>query len=158
MKKLLLIRHAKATHESGYQDFERPLTDKGFTQCEIMTARLLKNHIKPDIVVASPALRTLSTANVFTEELGLVTAITDHDIYEASENTLLKVIYNLPDKDFVALVGHNPAISQVLTLLSGEYKDMSTCAVALLEFEADNWMELHEGSGKLTWLDSPKED
>lgn len=158
MKKLLLIRHAKATHESDYQDFERPLTDKGFMQCETMTARLLKNHIKPDVVVASPALRTLSTANVFTEELGLATAITDHNIYEASENTLLKVIYNLPDKDFVALVGHNPAISQVLTMLSGEYKDMSTCAVALLEFDADNWMELHEGSGKLTWFDSPKED
>ncbi|MBL4679040.1 MAG: histidine phosphatase family protein [Mucilaginibacter sp.] len=159
MKKLLLIRHAKATHEPGYIDFERPLTNKGFEQCETMTARLIKNNIKPQLLVSSPALRTLSTANVFSQELGLATATTYPDIYDASENTLLKVISNLPNEyDFIALVGHNPGISQVLYALSNEPKEMSTCAVALIEFEADSWMELQEGAGKLTLFDSPKED
>ncbi|RFZ95033.1 hypothetical protein D0C36_05765 [Mucilaginibacter conchicola] len=159
MKKLLLIRHAKATHQPGYVDFERPLTNKGFTQCETITARLIKNHIKPQLLVASPALRTLSTANVFSQELGLAPATLYQDIYDASESTLLKVIYNLPDEhDFIALVGHNPGISQVLYALSNEPKEMPTCAIALIEFAADSWMELHEGSGKLTLFDSPKED
>lgn len=159
MKKLLLIRHAKATHQPGYIDFERPLTSKGLEQCETITARLIKGNIKPQFLVASPALRTLSTANVFTQELALDAATTFPDIYDASESTLLKVIYNLPDEhDFIALVGHNPGISQVLYTLSGEPREMPTCAIALIEFEADNWMELHEGSGKLTLFDSPKED
>lgn len=124
-----------------------------------MTARLHKNHIKPQLLVSSPALRTLSTANVFSQELGLAAATTYADIYDASESTLLKVINNLPNEyEFIALVGHNPGISQVLSNLTDDYKEMSTCAVALIEFEADSWMEMHEGSGKIAWYDSPKED
>ena len=158
MKKLLLIRHAKATHETGYADFERPLTDAGFKQAEVMASRLQANNIQPQILVASPALRTLSTANVFSQVLALEPAITDRAIYDAAESELLKVINNLPDEeDFIALVGHNPAISQVLYTLSGEAKDVPPCSVALIEFEADSWAELHEGRGKLTYFSTPKE-
>jgi phosphohistidine phosphatase len=158
MKKLLLIRHAKATHESGYVDFERPLTDKGFKQCELMASRLIAEGIKPEIIVASPALRTLSTANVFTQETGLLKAITNKDIYDASEAALLKVIYNLPEEhNFIALVGHNPGISQVLYYLSGAIKDVPPCSVAIIEFDADSWNELHEHAGKLTHYDTPKD-
>ncbi|RYU89918.1 hypothetical protein EWM62_10240 [Mucilaginibacter terrigena] len=156
MKKLLLIRHAKATHETGFTDFERPLTDKGFMQAELMAARLQVNSIQPQILVSSPALRTLSTANVFGQVLGLPQAITNKDIYDASENALLKVIYNLPDThDLIALVGHNPGISQVLYYLSGAIKEVPPCAVALIEFDADSWAEVHEASGKLTHYDTP---
>ncbi|MES2062188.1 MAG: histidine phosphatase family protein [Bacteroidota bacterium] len=156
MKKLLLIRHAKATHESGYADFERPLTDKGFKQCELMAARLITQGIKPEVVVTSPSLRTLSTANVFTQETGLPKAITNKDIYDASERALLKVIYNLPENhNFIALVGHNPGISQVLYYLSGAIKEVPPCSVALIEFDVDSWNELHEHAGKLTHYDTP---
>jgi phosphohistidine phosphatase len=159
MKKLLLIRHAKATHETGYADFDRPLTTKGSEQAELMATRLQTNSIQPKIVVSSPALRTLSTAEVFINNLQLNPVITDQAIYDAGESTLLKVIYNLPDEyDFIALVGHNPGISQVLYTLSGAIKDVPPCSVALIEFEADSWAELYEGSGKLTFYSAPKED
>ena len=159
MKKLLLIRHAKATHESGFADFERPLTDKGFQQAEIMANRLQVNNLKPQLLVASPALRTLSTANVFSQVLGLQQAHTDKAIYDASESTLLKVIDNLQqDKDFIALVGHNPGIAQVLYYLSGAIKEVPPCAVALIEFELDTWAEIFEQTGKLTFYDTPKQD
>ncbi|MCO5934412.1 histidine phosphatase family protein [Mucilaginibacter sp. RB4R14] len=156
MKKLLLIRHAKATHESGFVDFERPLTDKGFRQAELIAARLQANSIQPQILVASPALRTLSTANVFIQVLGLQQAITDKAIYDASESALLKVIDGLPnDKDFIALVGHNPGISQVLYYLSGAIREMPPCSVALIEFEPDTWTEIYEATGKLSFYDTP---
>ncbi|MFD0764161.1 SixA phosphatase family protein [Mucilaginibacter lutimaris] len=158
MKKLLLIRHAKATHESGFADFERPLTDKGFQQAELMAARLQANSIQPQILVASPALRTLATANVFSQVLGLPNAITNKTIYDASESALLKVIEGLPqDKDFIALVGHNPGISQVLYYLSGAIKEVPPCSVALIEFELDTWAEIYEATGKLTFYDTPKD-
>ncbi|MEB0261503.1 MULTISPECIES: histidine phosphatase family protein [unclassified Mucilaginibacter] len=156
MKKLLLIRHAKATHESGFVDFERPLTDKGFRQAELIAARLQANSIQPQILVASPALRTLSTANVFSQVLGLQQAITDKAIYDASESALLKVIDGLPqDKDFIALVGHNPGISQVLYYLSGAIREVPPCSVALIEFELDTWTEIYEATGKLAFYDTP---
>ncbi|MBB5397658.1 histidine phosphatase family protein [Mucilaginibacter sp. AK015] len=158
MKKLLLIRHAKATHESGYADFERPLTDKGFKQCELMASRLIADGIRPEIMVASPALRTLSTANVFTQEMGLPQSLTNKNIYDSSESTLLNVIYNLPQEfGFIALVGHNPGISQVLYYLTGVIKEVPPCSVALIEFDADSWQEVFEGSGKLAHYDTPKE-
>jgi phosphohistidine phosphatase len=159
MKKLLLIRHAKATHESGYVDFERPLTDKGFEQAELMATRLQAESIQPQTLVASPSLRTLSTANVFSQILGLQPAINHKDIYDASESALLKVIYELPnDKDFIALVGHNPSVSQVLYYLSGAIKDVPPCSVALIEFDLDTWAEIYEQTGKLTFYSTPKED
>jgi|SRR6478735_7154714 len=158
MKKLLLIRHAKATHESGFADFERPLTDKGFQQAELMAARLKANSIQPQILVASPALRTLATANVFSQILGLPKAITNKIIYDASESALLKVIEGLPqDKDLIALVGHNPGISQVLYYLSGAIREVPPCSVALIEFELDTWAEIYEATGKLTFYDTPKD-
>ncbi|TSD66128.1 histidine phosphatase family protein [Inquilinus sp. KBS0705] len=158
MKKLLLIRHAKATHESGYTDFERPLTQKGFEQAELMAARLQTQGIMPQVIVASPALRTISTANVFIQALALPQAITNKAIYDASESTLLNVIYNQPSEyDFIALTGHNPGISQVLFTLSGAIKEVPPCSVALIEFEAASWTELHEDSGKLTFYDIPKD-
>jgi phosphohistidine phosphatase len=157
MKKLLLIRHAKATHETGFADFERPLTDKGFEQAELMAARLQVKSLQPQILVASPALRTISTANVFSQVLGLKPAITHKEIYDATESALLKVIYDLPDdKDFIALVGHNPGVSQVLYYLSGAIKEVPPCAIAVIEFDADSWAELYEGAGKLTHYDTPK--
>lgn len=158
MKKLLLIRHARATHESGFADFERPLTDKGFQQAELMATRLQVNEIRPKIIVASPALRTLSTANVFSQVLDLPQPQTNKAIYDASEKALLKVIESLPkDEDFIALVGHNPGISQILYFLTDAIREVPPCAVTLIEFELDTWTEIFEGTGKLTFYDSPKD-
>jgi phosphohistidine phosphatase len=91
--------------------------------------------------------------------MGLPKALTDKAIYDASENTLLKVIDELPnDKDFIALVGHNPGISQILYYLSGAIKDVPPCSVALIEFDLDTWAEIFEQTGKLTFYSTPKED
>jgi phosphohistidine phosphatase len=158
MKKLLLIRHAKATHDSGFADFERPLTDKGFIQAEIMAARLQANNIQPQLLLASPSLRTLSTANVFSQTLGLQQAVTDKDIYDATLSTLLQVIHKLPENEsFIAIVGHNPGISEAVYYLSGNIKDVPPGSVALVEFHLDEWNEIHEKSGKLTFYDTPKD-
>ncbi|HEK20287.1 MULTISPECIES: SixA phosphatase family protein [unclassified Mucilaginibacter] len=158
MKKLLLIRHAKATHDTGYTDFERPLTAKGLAQCDVMVNRLVANDIQPEHIVSSPALRTVTTADAFAKGLGLPTATYYHEIYDASESALLNVVYHLDNQyDFIALVGHNPGISQVLYYLSGEYREVTTCALALIEFDAESWAELSENTGTLTYFDSPKD-
>ncbi|OOQ56887.1 SixA phosphatase family protein [Mucilaginibacter pedocola] len=157
MKKLLLIRHAKATQESGYTDFERPLTDKGVKGAEAMAQHLLEKGIIPQAFVTSPALRTHTTANIFTDTLKLNESTIIKDIYEAGESTLLRVISELPaDQDFIALVGHNPAVAQVLYTLSSALKEVPPGTVALIEFDLDSWQEIYEDSGKLTYYDNPK--
>lgn len=159
MKKLLLIRHAKATHETGYVDFERPLKPSGLRDAAIMAGRLKEHNIIPRILVSSPALRTLATANVISEHMGLAKAQEIAGIYDAADDDLLAIIAQLDDDyDFIGLVGHNPAIAQVLFDLSGQTQDVPPGAVALIEFETDSWAAVRVNSGKLVYYDSPKED
>lgn len=157
MKKLLLIRHAKATHEGGYIDFERPLTERGVTDAGFMAEKVKAQDIVPELLVSSPALRTVSTADIFSQHLPITKPQTDKSIYDASDRTLLKVINNFPDDvDFIGLVGHNPGISQILYYLSGKVQDMATCGVALIEFDTDSWAEISGDTGKLLTYISPK--
>lgn len=157
MKKLLLIRHAKATHETGYVDFERPLQERGLQDAAIMAGRLKEKNIIPQILVASPALRTLATANVFSQHLAIPQPQTNKDIYEATTSELIKVINALPDEhDFIGLVGHNPGMSDLLYYLTGQLQDVPTCAMMLIEFDTDSWMEIIEDAGKLVYYDYPK--
>lgn len=159
MKKLLLIRHAKATHESGYIDFERPLKPSGLRDAAIMSGRLKDHNIIPQILVASPALRTLATADVIAEHLGLAKPEEIKAIYDARTDELMDVIGNLDDQyDFIGLVGHNPAIGQVLYDLSGQTKDVPPGAVGLIEFDIESWTGVRPHTGKLSFYDSPKDE
>jgi phosphohistidine phosphatase len=157
MKKLLLIRHAKATHETGFIDFERPLVDKGLHDAATMAARVEETGDIPEILISSPALRTLATANIFSEHLSLPQVQTNIAIYEADEKTLVSVINDLPAQhDFIGLVGHNPAIAQLLYYLAGQMLDVPTCALMLITFDVDNWEEVSFGTGHLVYFDHPK--
>ncbi|WP_184541690.1 SixA phosphatase family protein [Mucilaginibacter sp. FT3.2] len=157
MKKLLLIRHAKATHENGYIDFDRPLKQSGKEDAVLMASIIKGQSIIPQFFVTSPALRTQTTADIFTAQLQLPTAGTDKSIYEASEQTWITVINSLPNQyDFIAVVGHNPGISQALYYLTGQIRDLPTCAVALITLENDDWQSITEEDGHLSFFDSPK--
>jgi phosphohistidine phosphatase len=156
MKKLLLIRHAKAEHGNHTNDFERPLKESGIEDATVMAQRLVAQDIKPQLIISSPALRTHSTANIFSEHLLSHEVETDKKIYEANENALLHIINTLSDDhDFIAIVGHNPGISQILYYLTGKVKDVPTCAVALIEFDADEWRQLSMEMGELAYYDEP---
>jgi len=159
MKKLLLIRHAKAVHDLKYDDFERPLKLSGIRDAEMMAVRLKANGYVPQEVVASPALRTRSTADIFAAFLTIPGPILDTRIYEAGPITLLDVINDFDnEKDFIALGGHNPAMEQIVNYLSGERVDFPTCAIALLEFELDEWAGISSLTGKLSWFSIARED
>ncbi len=97
MKKLLLIRHAKATHDTGYEDFERPLKKSGLADAAMIAARLKADGIIPQLIVTSPALRAQSTANVMAGHLSLAQPQTEMKIYDASQAALLAVVDALPD-------------------------------------------------------------
>jgi phosphohistidine phosphatase len=157
MKRLLLIRHAKATQETGYADFERPLKQSGLQDAAVMAGRLQARSLIPQLLVSSPALRTLSTAHVFSQHLSIPAAEEIKGIYEAGQIELADIVNELPDEyDFIGLVGHNPGMGQLLYYLSGEVRDVPTCAIILIEFETDTWATVSGNSGKLTYYDYPK--
>jgi phosphohistidine phosphatase len=156
MKKLLLIRHAKAVHAAGYTDFERPLKRSGLQDAAVMAARLQEHSIIPQILISSPALRTIATANIFAEHLSLPKPETDRDIYEADQGALAAIVNELPDAhSFIGLVGHNPGISDLLYYLTAEVRGMATCSLVLIEFDVNEWKAIGHNSGKLLYDDSP---
>jgi phosphohistidine phosphatase len=156
MKQLLLVRHARATHESGLTDFERPLKMGGLQDAAIMAGRLKAHSIVPQLLVSSPALRTISTANIFLQHLAITDIEENAAIYEASQDKLVDIINEFDDtRNFIGLVGHNPGIAQVLYYLTESDYDIPPGAVALIEFDVPKWSDIGAKTGAVIYYDTP---
>ena len=161
MKHLLIIRHAKSDWgERGLEDFDRPLNERGQRNAPEMAKRLIQRNIIPELVVSSPALRAKSTAAYFAEIFGYGQddIVEEPRIYEASASTLLQLINNWDNRyNSIALVGHNPGLTELAIKLSDfDDPNIPTCGVALLEFPFDDWRMISAGTGEVKMYDYPK--
>lgn len=155
---MLLIRHAKAEKDTGGRDFDRPLKYPGIQDARFMADILKEQEIVPQFIVTSPALRTKTTAEIFADAFHLPDPAEEKSIYQATQQTWLKVINRLPDQyNFIAVVGHNPGVADILDYLTGESREVHTSTTALVEFETDKWAEVSGDSGKLVFYKSPKD-
>ena len=72
MKTLFLVRHAKSNRDDpALADRDRPLAERGRKDAPEMGKRLARHDVKPDLIVSSPALRALTTAEIAASALGL---------------------------------------------------------------------------------------
>ena len=162
MKQLLLVRHSKSDrNDPTLDDFDRPLNERGQKNAVEMAKRLVKQEIIPKQIVSSPALRALSTANLFADTLKVKRSdiIKVDTIYEASAAALLKVINSLNDEsDLTAIFGHNPGLSEIAYQLTDNASlySLPTTGMALIEFPFDQWSMVSQGPGKLILYDFPK--
>ena len=162
-KQLLVIRHAKA-EEADFKkpDFKRALSQRGEKNAQEMAKRLKSKNLHPQILYSSPALRAISTARYFANELGIPQSeiIQDPEVYDALTGTLLQCINNMDDQnDFVALFGHNPSLTDLVNKLCGAYiYNIPTCGIALIQFPFDSWRMLSMGTGELIHYDFPKNE
>jgi phosphohistidine phosphatase len=111
------------------------------------------------LLVSSPALRALTTAQLFADELGYEhkDIVVDDRLYASSAGDLLAVIHALDKKvDRVMLFGHNPEIAELARRLSSEIIDMPTCAVAEFRFDTNTWSDVGEVEPARVMLDRPK--
>jgi phosphohistidine phosphatase len=157
MKTLLLVRHANALHKSTEGDFERQLSPTGLKEALLMANKVKEAGHVPQLIISSEAARAKATAIIFADTLGLPAPQTQMAIYDGNEKKLLNIINKFPDEtDNIALVGHNPDISNLLFLLTGKHVDVPTCTVALLSFEFDEWEAISRNTGDLDWYASPE--
>ncbi|WP_462265063.1 SixA phosphatase family protein [Mucilaginibacter sp.] len=156
MKRLLLNRHAEAATIKGLDDFERPLTTHGIKQAQELAGNINEQKLIPKLWVSSTALRAQATAQIIGNALAIDQTDSSGLIYEASEQTLLRLINQWDNKyDFVGLTGHNPGISYLFYMLCTEVKDVPPCTALLMEFETDNWAHINAGMGALKWYHTP---
>lgn len=65
MKRVVIVRHAKSVPYGYDDDFHRDLTERGLLDAEKISSQLKDRGIIPDLVMASPATRTMHTATIF---------------------------------------------------------------------------------------------
>ena len=160
MKTLLLLRHAKSSWaDPGQPDFERPLNERGRASAPVMGRFLAQRMLKPEVVVCSPAERARETAALALETAELSPPVRyDARIYEASATRLLEVVREIAEPAATAmLVGHNPGMEELITLLTGERERMQTAALACILFDLATWAAVSTEAGRLAWLVRPKE-
>lgn len=161
MKTLYLLRHAKSSwSDTSLPDRERPLEARGERDAEKMSKRWSKQHLKPDLIMSSPAVRALATAKVVAHGLdykaGKITV--DDRLYAATEDTLIAIIEALDDRlDRVMLVGHDPGFTALAHRFDSKIDHLSTCALAEFGFEAASWAGVGQARPARTILDSPKQ-
>jgi phosphohistidine phosphatase len=160
MKTLLLIRHAKSSWDDpALPDKDRPLNDRGRRDAPKMGKRLAKRGVKPDLILSSPALRALRTAEIIAKMLDYQRRdiVLNERLYAVEADDLLDVIHHLGGKlDRVMLFGHNPELSELAHRLSGEITHMPTCAVAEFTFDAKSWSKIDEIKPAEVALDHPR--
>ena len=131
---LILLRHAKSDWSGDDSDIERPLAKRGRRQAPDTGKWLAANVDSIDLAVVSPARRARSTWELVAAELDTPprTRIDDR-VYVASDRELLALVQELPDEiETVVLVGHNPGIEDLASLLTGESPPMPTSALAVI--------------------------
>ena len=161
MKRLYLLRHAKSSwDDASLADFDRPLNDRGRSAAPFMGELIATRGLRPDIIVSSPAIRAMQTAQLVKEASGFDIPLNyDERIYEASPQTLRSVISQLPDDLGAALVvGHNPGMEGIIRYLTGELQPMPTAALASIKLAVDRWAAVDDGVGTLEFVIRPKEE
>ena len=155
MKTLILVRHAKSDWPEGVEDFDRPLAERGIEDAHKMS-EVLSQYYRPDLLVASPARRTLTTAEIF-NKVFRVELVTREKLYHPSEDNFLSTIYGLPDDaQTVALFSHNNGISNFANYLSQETLSFPTCGVAVFRVETDAWAKFDGAAKELLHFLEPK--
>jgi phosphohistidine phosphatase len=121
---IMLVRHAQAGERDPARypdDADRPLTGKGkVTQAEVGEA-LRKRGLIPDAILSSPWKRAWQTAEILGNEIAgkkAIKPIATASLAEAPDLQVLGAeIANLGEVSSVALVGHEPWMGELASLL-----------------------------------------
>lgn len=131
MHRLILMRHAKTERAavSGL-DRDRALTERGTVDAALMGRVLAEKTLRPDLALVSPAVRTRQSWDAVQEALGDVEVRIEPRLYDASPDTIRRLIEDAEDQAGCLLVmAHNPGVHT----LALEYLTESAASPAILD-------------------------
>jgi phosphohistidine phosphatase len=161
---LYLMRHGIAVQREGSQggpDAERSLTDEGLRKTEQVAQGLARLGVAVDWIITSPLARARETAEIAARALGLEDRVQEWPELGAggsNESLLGRLRAAEHDKSFegVLLVGHEPQLSELASLLLSGTRDLS------IDFKKAGVCSLQVGgtpkwgSATLRWFLTPK--
>jgi len=161
MKYLTVIRHAKSLGaESAREDRGRELNERGKSDAPVMARVLIERGALPDLLAASPVIRARQTVDLLNSVLQLNSdRITfDETLYMALPEEMANVVKKTGEVlDHLAIVGHNPCVTDYVNELCGtDIENIPTCGIAHIKLAVETWKAVSAGSGTLVWLVSPE--
>ena len=165
---LLVLRHSKSAYPEGTADFDRPLAPRGLRDAVTLGTWIRDHGLLPDLVVCSAAARARQTWDVVSDQLvwadedgGVVRY--DPRLYQADPGDLIGIIQETPPEVVtLALVGHNPAVADLVHILTGDTGpggqaglSFPTSALAVMGVRR-GWDRVAPGSGSLGGYWTPK--
>ncbi len=161
MKELVLLRHAKSDwSQSGSQDIDRKLNERGQEDAPLIGRFLEKADLLPDLAYLSPARRVQDTwSGMGTSwKYSIPSEILNH-LYLAAPQVIYSVITQCSSSiDRLLVLGHNPGMEETVSLLCGLEVNikMSTAALAVLSIESPSWGLIQPGQMTLRGLFYPR--
>lgn len=158
MKTLFLLRHAKSENLTpGLSDLDRKLNESGRKQAQTLGSFLKQQNLRPDLVLCSTAARARETTEIVLGSAELAPRVDyDQAIYESGPTVLLQLISKIDNSANTALmVGHNPGMEEFVRLLTEGEEHMSTCTLAEINFDIDEWNKVLAGKGTLVQIVRP---
>jgi phosphohistidine phosphatase len=168
MRRLMLLRHAKAEPaQSGRSDIDRALAPNGRDAASRVGAYMAHHALLPDLVLCSLARRTRQTWELAAAAFSATPQVKyDERVYSLQADGLLDLLRAVaPGVHLLLMVGHNPAIEELAETLvaSGEpgarerlANKVPTGALAVIDFNIDDWATLAPCSGRLDQFVTPK--
>jgi phosphohistidine phosphatase len=169
-RRLVLVRHAKSAYPHGVPDHERPLSGKGRRNAQAAGRWFVSEGPRLGLVLCSDATRARHTWEIVRAELvrGRMDAPTrlEPRLYGATPDELIGLVQELPgDLLTVAVVGHEPTMSEVVFAVAGPESEptalaavshkFATNAIAVLRFTGD-WTDLKPGAARLETFVKPR--
>jgi phosphohistidine phosphatase len=160
-RRLTLIRHGNAEQDSDVRDFERPLSKKGLGEANDMARRFQERGLIPDLILASAAVRTRATAEIFAKVLGVAARLlqADDSLYLADGDHIIASIRAVgPRVTHLMVIGHNPGISAAAISLAPEAvtSDLPTCGTLTMSVACTDWSRIDRRCVKDSERDSPR--
>jgi phosphohistidine phosphatase len=164
-RRLVLIRHAKAAQ--GGIDTERPLAERGLVDAAAVGRWLAERKLVPDRVVVSPARRASQTWQLAGAEVAAAAQpVVDERVYDNTLGDLLQIVRESPpDVRTLALVGHNPSIAELASVLDDRHGETvarqelaqkyPTSGIAVFELGIE-WELVDFGTGTLRQFAAPR--
>ena len=154
---LYLIRHAIAEEESpSGEDSQRGLTDKGAKKMRLIAKGLRTLGVEFDLILSSPYLRAMQTAEILSEVFKKKKfVLSDHLMPAGDPNLLIAEINEKHTVDSLAIVGHEPYLSTLVSLLTadGAPVEMTFKKGGVCYLSTDDLHHTHKAT--LEWLLTP---
>jgi phosphohistidine phosphatase len=151
LKRLYLLRHAKAESDTGLvPDMERHLSKIGIKEADEISDLFIKKYHTSHII-SSPSTRTLETSNFFLNKIDGCNLIVEKSLYLGDIDDVLNVCCGLDDNiPSAMIVFHNPGITYFANVIcDANILNVPTCGLLVIDIAISHWKNIDPSQIKL---------